>query len=160
MLPYYIQAFKTGIYPAITEDKIYLWGRLYDKNAQATGDNVPRPANADWVHPFHTPTFLTRSHLLTTQTSNTLWAVIHLAPSLATSTSITLTCGSSTSTNSNLGPGVYKLSLPFIDTCDVSAQITRSTGDVANITRFNPQGMRYSTQGPQYWNFNAFVASA
>lgn len=49
MLPYYIQAFKKGSYPAIPKDTFYLWARLYDKNAQATGDNVPRPAGADWV---------------------------------------------------------------------------------------------------------------
>lgn len=160
MLPYYIQAFKTGVYPAITQDKFYLWGRLYDKNAQPTGDSVARPANADWVHPSSTPIFLTSSSFSPTQTSNTLWAVVHLAPSLATNTSITLTCGSSTSTTSYSASGVYKLSLPFIDTCDVSAQITRNQGVLSTITRFTPSGMHYSAQGPQYWDFNAFVASA
>lgn len=48
-MSYYITAYKTGTYPAITKDEIYLWGRLYPKAAVATLDTVPIPTNADWV---------------------------------------------------------------------------------------------------------------
>lgn len=48
-MSYYITAYKTGTYPAITKDEIYLWGRMYPKAAVATLDTVPIPTNADWV---------------------------------------------------------------------------------------------------------------
>ena len=52
MTRYYANAFKSGAYPAITEDNVYLWSRPHSKDAWAP-DYVGRPHNADWVciHP-------------------------------------------------------------------------------------------------------------
>jgi Glycosyl hydrolase family 71 len=49
MTSYYAAAFKTGSYPAITQDKIYLWARPHPKNATATSDSVPKPTNFELV---------------------------------------------------------------------------------------------------------------
>lgn len=46
---YYIAAFKTGQYPFIPRDRIFLWGRLYPALADAPNDPVERPANYRFV---------------------------------------------------------------------------------------------------------------
>ena len=48
LIKYYVAAYKTGTYPAITKDRVYLWARLYPANATAP-DPVGRPANYQWV---------------------------------------------------------------------------------------------------------------
>ena len=48
-MAYYISAFKTGSYPPITKDRIFLWGRLYPTNATAEHDNVGKPDHWEWV---------------------------------------------------------------------------------------------------------------
>lgn len=48
MTRYYANAFKSGAYPAITEDNVYIWSRPHSKDAWAP-DYVGRPHNADWV---------------------------------------------------------------------------------------------------------------
>ena len=40
---YYATAFKTGAYPAITEDKVIWWARPHPKDARATSDYMSRP---------------------------------------------------------------------------------------------------------------------
>ena len=48
LMQYYISAYKTGSYPAIGKDRIFLWGRLYPAGADAP-DGVGRPDNWQWV---------------------------------------------------------------------------------------------------------------
>jgi glucan endo-1,3-alpha-glucosidase len=48
MTRYYATAFKTGAYPTIAEDNVYIWSRPHSKDAWAA-DYVGRPRNADWV---------------------------------------------------------------------------------------------------------------
>lgn len=48
MTNYYATAFKTGSYPAITEDKIYLWARTHPKEANSP-DSVAKPTNFELV---------------------------------------------------------------------------------------------------------------
>ena len=50
MTNYYITAYKTGSYPAITADQIHVWARPHPKNAQS-GDSVPKPTNYEMVRP-------------------------------------------------------------------------------------------------------------
>ncbi len=50
MLAYYSQAFKTGSYPAITQDKIWISARPHTANAGASGDSIGRPDHADWTN--------------------------------------------------------------------------------------------------------------
>jgi glucan endo-1,3-alpha-glucosidase len=48
MTAYYAEAFKTGVYPTIAEDKIYMWTRPHSKDADAP-DSVGKPSNFDLV---------------------------------------------------------------------------------------------------------------
>jgi len=48
MTKYYIQAYKTGSYPALQKDQITFWYRTHSKNAHRN-DPLPRPNNADWA---------------------------------------------------------------------------------------------------------------
>lgn len=49
MTSYYISAYKTGSYPTITEDAIFIWARQQPKNAVASSDSVPPPDNYQMV---------------------------------------------------------------------------------------------------------------
>ena len=49
MAEYYATAFKTGSYPVIKKDKVYLWARPHPASANAINPAAPRPNNADWV---------------------------------------------------------------------------------------------------------------
>jgi len=48
LIEYYIHTFKTGSPPAITEDRLFLWARLYPAQANAQ-DDVGRPTNWEYV---------------------------------------------------------------------------------------------------------------
>jgi glucan endo-1,3-alpha-glucosidase len=49
MTSYYAEAYKTGAYPVISRDKIYIWSRPHPKNANIPQDSVGRPTHAEWV---------------------------------------------------------------------------------------------------------------
>ena len=49
---YFAVAFKTGQYPAITKDQIFLWARPHPKDA-TSADRVPRPNNWQLVCSLH-----------------------------------------------------------------------------------------------------------
>ncbi|KAL0951577.1 hypothetical protein HGRIS_008259 [Hohenbuehelia grisea] len=128
---YYLTAYKTGSYPAITKDRVFLWARLYPAAANAP-DSVPKPDHADWTQDF-------------------LWAVVLMtAPA-----DVTLTCGPSTQTT-HVQAGLSKLKLPLTATCDVSSVVSRNGGQVLS---FRPDGFHFNTNPPSY-NFNAFVAAS
>lgn len=48
MTSYYATAYKTGSYPQITEDKLYMWARPHTKDANAP-DPVGKPDNYELV---------------------------------------------------------------------------------------------------------------
>lgn len=48
MTAYYASAFKTGTYPAIQRDKVYVWARPHPRDAPSS-DHVPRPKNYELV---------------------------------------------------------------------------------------------------------------
>ncbi|KAJ7083617.1 glycoside hydrolase family 71 protein, partial [Mycena belliarum] len=131
LVAYYIQAFKTGVYPPIQRDRIYLWARLYPTHAYSS-DSVGRPANSDWSRDF-------------------LWAVAMLtAPA-----DVVLECGDKRESWS-LPAGLAKLKLPLTTSCSVRAAVKR--GDDSDMT-FVPAGFDFRTDPPNY-NFNAFVAAS
>lgn len=49
MTSYYAQAFKTGKYPPIAQEKVYIWSRPHPRDAVASQDPVGRPDHAGWV---------------------------------------------------------------------------------------------------------------
>ena len=46
---YYISAFKYGAYPSVTEDKIFLWARLYPAEAVVPQDAVGKPDRSQFA---------------------------------------------------------------------------------------------------------------
>jgi glucan endo-1,3-alpha-glucosidase len=132
MVPYYAQAFKTGTYPSITQDHVYIWSRPHPAAATACCDSVPKPDNWQW-------------------TSDYLWAVV-----FATSPgSVTLTAGSNTQTFS-VSSGVNKLQLAS-SAGGIRGTLSRNGAVVVDV---NPGSAFSYTLSPNTYNFNAFVASA
>ncbi|KAG5650535.1 hypothetical protein H0H81_011886, partial [Sphagnurus paluster] len=129
---YYITAFKTGSYPAITQDVIYYWARPHPAAAQASNDGLGRPQGWDW-------------------TPDTLWAVVFAtAPS-----TVTLTCGSSSQTFTNVQKGVTKLQIPLAPG-KITVKMERNGGVVAQQT---PSDFTYITN-PVKYNYNVYVGAA
>lgn len=48
MTAYYARAFKTGAYPTILRDKVYVWARPHLRDAHSS-DHVPQPTNYQLV---------------------------------------------------------------------------------------------------------------
>jgi hypothetical protein len=48
MTAYYARAFKTGAYPTIQRDKVYVWARPHPRDASSS-DHIPRPTNYELV---------------------------------------------------------------------------------------------------------------
>ena len=48
MTSYYIQAYKSGTYPTVNQDQVYLWARPHPKNANAP-DPTPKPTGYEMV---------------------------------------------------------------------------------------------------------------
>ncbi|KAF7313455.1 hypothetical protein HMN09_00501400 [Mycena chlorophos] len=128
---YYAAAFKTGYYPLIRRDRIFLWGRLYPA-AAGSPDRVPRPANWEW-------------------TQDVLWGAMLLTDDAQ----LKISCGASKLT-ATYPAGLSKFQLPLVDACSVSASLVRNNQVVLN---FSPQGFSFSTRPPMY-NFNSFVAAS
>ena len=128
---YYATAFKTGAYPAVTEDKVFLWSRPHTHDATASDDSVGRPTNWDITEDY-------------------LYAVV-----LATEAStVTLTSGSTTSTFS-VDAGLTKLKLAS-EAGGIGATIARDGSTVASYTS---SGFDY-TSSPTTYNYNYFVGSS
>jgi len=49
MTSYYARAFKTGVYPRITQDRLYIWSRPHAAPAIAEDESIPKPEHAEWV---------------------------------------------------------------------------------------------------------------
>ncbi|KDR78300.1 hypothetical protein GALMADRAFT_94936 [Galerina marginata CBS 339.88] len=128
---YYITAFKTGNYPAITTDVIYFWARPHPAAATASGDSLGRPTGWDW-------------------TEDSMWAAV-FATSSAT---VILKCGTSSNTFS-VGAGVTKLKIPLA-AGKITVQMTRGGQTIINYT---PSDYTFVTN-PVLYNYNAYVGSA
>ncbi|KDQ62413.1 glycoside hydrolase family 71 protein [Jaapia argillacea MUCL 33604] len=130
MTNYYATAFKTGSFPTITEDKIYLWARTHPKDANVA-DPVGKPTNFEL-------------------TQDTLWAVVQTtAPS-----TVTLSTSPTTSQTFSVPSGVSKLSMPLTPGGNMKGVITRNGADVVDL---EPEGYVFDAN-PTSYNFNAFVA--
>ncbi|KAJ7621058.1 glycoside hydrolase family 71 protein [Roridomyces roridus] len=129
---YYIQAFKTGSYPKIEQDRIFLWSRLYPA-ASSTPDSLGKPDNWQWTEDF-------------------AWAIFFLcAPA-----DVVLRCGSDEQRVSRV-TGLVKVKLGLQSTCSISASIEREDGSGQDLF---PDGMKFMTEPQDTYNFNAFVAAS
>ncbi|KAF9495858.1 hypothetical protein BDN71DRAFT_1390602 [Pleurotus eryngii] len=131
MSQYYITAFQTGSYPAITKDVIYFWARTHPVAATASSDSLGKPSGWNWVQ-------------------DTLWAVVFTT----SPGSVTLTSGTNTQTFS-VNAGVNKLKLPLSP-----GKITVSMTKNGQVTiNYSPAGYTFITN-PGTYNYNAYVDSA
>ncbi|KAH9936318.1 glycoside hydrolase [Fomitopsis serialis] len=135
MTKYYATAFKTGAYPAITQDQLFMWARPHPKDAQASNDGTGPPT----------------SYQLT---EDALWAVAFTTQPAT----VALTTGSGTTQTVDVPAGVTRLSMPLTAGAGMAATMTRGGAAVLSVSpgadafTFNPN--------PQTYNFNAFVAYA
>ena len=134
MTTYYATAFKTGTYPDITEDKLYLWARPHPGNAVASSDPVGPPDSYQLL-------------------ADVMFAVV-MATSPCT---VTLATSTSSSQSFDVPAGVTKLSLPIAAGGTMYGKIVRNGNTVLELDpqfTFNPN--------PTTYNYNAmvFVASS
>ncbi|KIY46085.1 glycoside hydrolase family 71 protein [Fistulina hepatica ATCC 64428] len=136
---YFVRAFKTGAYPAIEEDQIFMWARPHPKDANAP-DSVPRPNN--WQ-----------------LTDDVCWVIV-LAKAPAR---VMLTTGTFHKKNSfphehrkffHVDAGLTKHWLPLTPECGMRALMIRE-GNV--VARCDPVDFHF-TATPAVYNFNAYVA--
>ncbi|KAJ7736811.1 glycoside hydrolase [Mycena metata] len=120
LFAYYAQAFKTGDYPAIGRDRIFLC--LYPTNTNAN-DSLGRPANWQWTCDF-------------------LWAVVLLTDPAT----VMLQCGPNQG-SWDVPSGLSKLKLPLTVNCSVTASVQRADG---SGMEFSPAGFTFSTAPPSY----------
>ncbi|KAF8494304.1 alpha-1,3-glucanase [Gautieria morchelliformis] len=131
MTEYYATAFKTGSYPTIHKDKLYLWARPHPASATAVRPAASKPKNAHWTQDY-------------------LWAVVFaVAPA-----QVTLISGS-TSTCFEVPSGVTKLKVP----CSPGAQCADMSRDRKILIQLRPMGFNFRAN-PEAYNFNAFVAAS
>jgi len=131
MSEYYITAFKTGSYPAITKDVIYFWARPHPAAATASSDPLPKPSGFSWAE-------------------DSMWAAV-FATSQAT---VTLQCGSSSSTFT-VSTGVTTLKIPLA-AGEMSVKMVRNARTIIDETA---QNYTY-VLNPVLYNYNAWVGSA
>ncbi len=128
---YYATAFKTGAYPAITQDKVIMWSRPHPKDATASADSMSRPDR--WQY-----------------TDDELYAIVFAtAPG-----TVTLVSGS-TSTDFAVTAGVNKIKMPSA-VGSIGATLKRSNQQVFTCN----SGSDFSyTNNPTTYNFNYYVTT-
>lgn len=129
---YYATAFKTGAYPAITQDKVIWWARPHPKAAHANDDYMSRPDR--W-----------------NDTDDVVYALV-----FATADGVaTLTSG----TNSEryaVKAGLNKIKLAM-SPGSVTIKVSRNG---ANVVSYDSTGSFSYTNEPSTYNFNYFVGSS
>lgn len=156
MTSYYVQAYKTGSYPTVTDDKIYIWARPHPKNAIAVYDPVGPPNNFQMVgilpDILSIAGFIT-THLADSQTQDLMWAVVFArAPC-----DVDLWTSDTNTQTFTVPAGVTKLSMPLTETGGFMRARLRRNGAI--VTDFAPSNYFYQST-PQTYNFNAFTASS
>lgn len=132
ILPYYLNGFKTGSYPAITKDSITVWSRPHSANAVASAPSDSKPTG--WQY-----------------TDDMAWAAV-----FATSASqVTFSAGNNTKTF-NVPAGVTGLSVPSAPG-PIKVTMTRSGKTVSSV---DTTGTFAWTQNTIDWNFNIFAQAS
>ncbi|KAH0586158.1 hypothetical protein H2248_007423 [Termitomyces sp. 'cryptogamus'] len=129
---YYAAAFKTGSFPSIEKDKIFMWSRTHPTHATAP-DPVGQPTNFELFE-------------------DAVWAVVMTtAPS-----TVILSTSSRNSMTFHVPAGLTKLSIPISAGDEMQGIISR---DGNAIVTLHPSNFTFR-RNPEVYNFNAFVASA
>ncbi|KAJ9124508.1 hypothetical protein QFC24_003299 [Naganishia onofrii] len=132
MTKYYAQAFKTGSWPTIASDSVFVWARPHPKAATASDDTIGRPTGWD-------------------RTDDNLYAVVFATDSAT----VTLTAGKNTQSYA-VTKGVNKLKLSS-SAGSITAKMVRNGKTVASYDA----GDAYTyDESPSTYNFNYFVGSS
>jgi glucan endo-1,3-alpha-glucosidase len=129
---YYSTAFKTGSYPAITQDSLTMWSRPHAAGANAVVDFIGRPNNSQW-------------------TDDNVYAVV-----LLTAPATVVLYSGSTSQEFSVPAGLSKLKMPSA-AGGMGGAIQRNG---ATVVRYSSGNAFAYTQTPMTYNFNYFVGSA
>jgi glucan endo-1,3-alpha-glucosidase len=132
MTTYYATAYKTGSYPDITEDKLYLWSRPHPGDADASSDPVGKPDSFQLL-------------------ADVMWAVV-FATSPCT---VILATDPSSPQSFDVPAGVTKLSLAIAPGGTMYGKIVRDGNTVLELDpqfTFDPN--------PTTYNYNAMVTFA
>lgn len=132
MTKYYATAFKTGAYPAITEDSIIVWSRPHPHDASATSDSMSKPDR--WQ-----------------ETDDNVYAIVFATAS----GSFQLTSGSNSETFA-VTAGLNKIKVSNA-AGSISAQLTRGGSTVAS---YNAGSDFNYASSPSTYNYNYFVGSS
>ncbi|KAF9516438.1 glycoside hydrolase family 71 protein [Hydnum rufescens UP504] len=131
MTKYYADAWRTGVYPTITKNRIFLSSRPHSRDL-TINDPIGKPSNWQW-------------------TDDYLYAVV-----FATGPgSLRLSIGSSSSTT-DINAGVNKIKLA-LSPGSPTAVLFDSGGNT--ILTFSPSGFTYITN-PSAYNFNYYMAAS
>ncbi|KAF9646034.1 hypothetical protein BDM02DRAFT_318271 [Thelephora ganbajun] len=132
MTTYYANAFKTGSFPAIDQDKIYLWARPHPRDATASSDPLGKPQSYQLM-------------------DDAVYAVV-----MATSPSkVTLSTSPSSSQTFDVPAGVTKLTLPISAGGTMYGKVERNGNTIVELNpdfTFDPN--------PKTYNYNAMVTFA
>lgn len=130
---FYAEAFKTGAFPEITEDRLVIWSRPHAALAKAASDNVGAPKNFDLFQ-------------------DNVWA---LAFTSAPGT-VTLQTSPTSSKSFDVLRGVTKLAIPILPGDSMTGSIERNGQKVVEVA-----APGFTFQGdPKTFNYNYFVAGA
>ncbi|TFY74984.1 hypothetical protein EWM64_g9028 [Hericium alpestre] len=132
MTKYYADAFRTGAYPPVAEDKLYMWSRPHARDANAP-DPVGKPSNFQL-------------------SEDTVWVV---AMTTAPAT-VTLSTSDSDTQTLQVPAGANKLSVPISAGGFMHGSIQRNGQTVVDL---KPDGFTFEGS-PSTYNYNAFVAFA
>lgn len=130
MTKYYAQAFKTGVYPTITCDVIYLMSRPHDNTAVASADSAGAPPTLGQGGAAGSYTAET----------NSFFALV-FATSSAT---VKLTSGSSSKTFT-VPAGITRVEAPTTNGYAINAKMTRNG---QTFVDFTPSGFKFSGRCP------------
>ncbi|KAH9935091.1 glycoside hydrolase family 71 protein [Epithele typhae] len=136
----FARAFKTGTYPTVERDEIYMWARPHLKHADATHDEAGRPEK--WQ-----------------LTDDKFWVVVlATAPAEVRLATSDLEGEAAAERSYPVREGLTKLSHPLVARESMKATMIRDGRVVAECA---PERAGFRVQArPRTYNFNAFVATS
>ena len=127
---YYIQAYKQGSLPAVTQNQLYMWYRTHSKYATATADPYGKPTNYDFAD------------------DN-----IYITVLLTSAATVSVSSGGQTQTFNGVA-GVNKFQ--FVGFQPGTPTVSVSMGGAQKLSAAGPQTI---VSNPQIYNYNPVVAS-
>ncbi len=127
LMRYYVEAFKSGSYPSVTRDEVFLWVQAHPRKGNCSGSKQdPGPRGREWVRlmpaPSVSPAF-SQINILQIQDRVSAYAL------LSSPGNATLACGPSSNTTAAVPCGLSKLglALPGLQCCKADAALVHDS---------------------------------